>query len=198
MKKIILLLLIYVAYPNNALAYQSTMDTGEIVPSGKYRVLGDLQYLSDPNGLNIEGGFDAGVNESSNIRVIAGAGSVNFHTGLFYKWIPFPDTKSQPAIGVMAGGSWARYGGESYPGVRIHPLVSKKFDTDIGLLTPYASLPFGVVSGPKKNTFPFQLTVGSEWKPKEVEDFTLLLELGLNINEAANYVTAGILYYIPE
>jgi hypothetical protein len=187
-----------IAMSSNAFAYQSVFDTGEIVPAGKYRVMGELQYLGDPSGLNLTAGMDAGVNESSNIRAVAGVGSVNLYAGVFYKWVPFPDTDTQPAIGIMGGGTWARYDGENYPGIRIQPIVSKKIDTEFGFINPYASLPFGVISGPRNNTFPFQFVVGTDWKPVDVENFSFLLEVGLNVNESASYVSTGLLYYIPE
>lgn len=179
-------------------AYQEVMDTGEIVPGGKYRILGDLQYFGDPSGLNITAGMDAGVNDSSNIRAVVGVGSVNFQAGLFYKWIPFPDSDTQPAIGIIGGGTYARYDGDGYPGFSIRPITSKKIDTEFGFITPYVSLPFGVISAPKRNLFPFQLVVGSDWRPVDVDSFTILFEIGLNLNEAASYASAGILYYLPE
>jgi hypothetical protein len=181
-----------------AQAYFSTMDTGEILPTDHYRILSELQYVGDPSGLNLVGGFDAGVSQSSNIRVLAGVGSVSFQTGLFYKWIPFPDYGDQPAIGLMVGGVWARYHSENYPSLRVHPLVSKSFETDYGKLTPYASLPFGVTSGPTKNTYPLQLTLGGEWKPIDIESWRFMAEVGMNLNESFNYISVGATYFFDD
>jgi hypothetical protein len=184
------------SFPSNA--YLSTLNNGDVVPEGKYRVLGELQYLGDPSGAGVTAGMDTGINDSSDLRVIAGVGGVNFHAGMFYKWIPYPDTENQPAIGVMAGGTWARYNGDDYPSFRIHPLVSKRFDTDYGLVTPYASLPFGITAGPKDNTFPTQLAVGAEWKPVDMKGFSFMAELGLSLNESSGYASAAVLYDLPE
>jgi hypothetical protein len=152
--------------------------------------------LSDPNGLNLNAFFDAGVSDSSNVRAVLGFGSVSFNTGVFYKWVPIPDYENQPAIGIMVGGTWARYNGENYPSLRFHPIISKAFESDIGRFTPYATTPFGITAGPKKNTFPFQLAAGTDWKPGGLEKMHFMIEMGLNLNEAFSYVSlAGVLYF---
>jgi hypothetical protein len=179
-----------------AQAYFSTMDTGEILPTGQYKLGVEPQYISDPGGLNVNSFFDAGVSEDSNIRVVAGVGSVSFNTGLFYKWVPIPDYGDQPALGIMAGGTWARYRNENYPSLRFHPIVSKAFEGGIGKFTPYASLPFGITAGPNKNTFPFQLVAGTDWKPTFFEKIHFMTEIGLNLNEAFSYISfAGVIYF---
>jgi len=193
-----IILLTTLLWVSQAHCYFSTMDTGEIIKSGQYRAMADLQYVGDPSGLNLGGAFDAGVSESSNIRALAGFGSVSFTAGLMYKWVPFPDYQNQPAIGIMAGGVWARYEGENYPSLRIHPIVSKDFEIDIGKLTPYASLPFGVTSGPRRNTFPLQLALGSQIKLLDFPDWAFLAEVGLNLNESFSYGTVGAAYYFDE
>ncbi|MGE3975928.1 MAG: hypothetical protein AB7F59_15495 [Bdellovibrionales bacterium] len=196
---ILLAFLCALPFTNNAYAYFSTMDTGDILPSGQYKLGVEPQYVSDPSGLNLNSFFDAGVTESSNIRVVAGVGSVSFNTGLFYKWVPIPDYQNQPAVGLMVGGTWARYKSENYPSVRFHPIVSKAFDTNIGLLTPFAALPFGITAGPSRNTYPMQLAVGSDWKPDGLEKVHFMVEMGLNLNEAFSYVSvASVIYFDDE
>jgi len=190
--------LIFPFFSHEALAYFSTMDTGEVLDSGHYRVLAEPQFISNPSGFNFTGGMDAPLTESMNIRALLGVGSVNFHSALLLKWIPFPDFDQQPAIGLITGIGWARYDSESYLSFRGGPIISKKFETDIGLITPYVATPFAVVSGPGDNTFPFFLEAGGEWRPEGLENLRFLTEIGLNLNEAFNYVSFGVLLYFDE
>ncbi len=75
--------------------------------------------------------------------------------------------------------------------------MSKNLETNYGKIVPYAGLPFGIVAGPKKNTFPCQFMTGAEWFPID-SPVSILAELGLNLNEASSYVSAGVLYFLPE
>ncbi|WP_289445200.1 hypothetical protein, partial [Klebsiella pneumoniae] len=79
-------------------------------------------------------------------RGLVGVGSDEFfYTGLFVKYVPFPDTEDQPALGLIGGATFGReevsLEKEEVLTLRVSPLLSKDFETDIGLVTPYASLP---------------------------------------------------------
>lgn len=146
--------------------------------------------LTDNTGFNIGAHFDFGFNQSSNFRALLGAGSTNFYSGVFYKWIPIPDYNDQPAIGLTAGVLYASLdGGNSSLSFRLQPLISKKFQADWAELTPYASLPFGLATSQGDTIYPLQFVVGSEIKPHELKKLSFFAEFGLNISRAFNYVT---------
>lgn len=184
-------------FNHQALAYFSTIDTGEILSQDKYRASAETQFLtSSGSGLNVNGRFDLGINEESNLRALVGLGSTDFHTGVFYKWIPIPDYENQPAIGFLAGPTFAHWDGESYIGARVHPIVSKAFDTEIGVFTPYGSIPFGLVSGNDETFVPVQLTLGSEFKAIDLQNIRFFAELGFDLNKSFSYISfAATLYF---
>lgn len=180
-------------------SYYSTIDTGELLPKGRYRSSIETNVVTnDMNGLNLVGRVDMGFNESSNFRALIGAGAVGFQTGLLYKWIPIPDYENQPAIGLLGGFVFARDEGNNFLSLRVHPLISKKLKSEAGLFTPFAALPFGITTTKAKNTFPMQFTAGSEWKPNDWKYVSFMAEVGVNLHESFGYVSAAVLVLFDE
>ncbi|RME17110.1 MAG: hypothetical protein D6797_03130 [Bdellovibrio sp.] len=180
------------SYSLPLMAYYSTLTTGNLLPEEAVDFTGELQFLTDKSsGANIVGRLDGGLNEDMNWRGEFGIGQTDFHFGGFVKWIPFPDWKKQPALGVMAGGYFARYSSLNEISLRIHPLISKNFQTDFGRLTPYGSLPLGLRSYDGETVFPLQLVVGTEFQHKKLKDFSFLVELGFNLANAPSYLSLG-------
>ncbi|MEK7357428.1 MAG: hypothetical protein AAB250_13330 [Bdellovibrionota bacterium] len=176
-------------------AYFSTIDTGEMVPKGKYQVSVEPQIIfNEFDGFNVVGRFDTGINADSSARVLLGVGKVDYQVGGFYKYVPFPDTSNQPAIGGSVGMVLARANGVTMTSIRFQPLVSKKFETEIGDLIPYASLPLGITFTTNQTTMPVQLVVGSELRPLNMKDLSFFAELGLNVTKAFGYVSGAIAY----
>jgi len=180
---------------SNANAYFSTLDTGRVIQPGQYRALLEPQIIFNRyDGFNLIGHFDTGVTEDQSVRGTLGFGEVGFQLGASYKWIPFPDAATQPAIGGIAGVSFARIDDKTAFSLRFAPLASKSFETEIGDLTPYASLPIGVTTYDGETLIPVQLAVGSEWKTLNFQNLKFMAELGLNLNEAFSYISAAITY----
>ena len=187
-----------------AFAYFATMDNGDILSEGKYRLMAGPQVVfnGENDGANFAARFDMGTTKSSNMRALVGAGATDFFGGLFYKWIPYPDTKNQPAIGLMGGFIFSR---EKYDDVkkdaisfRLHPIISKQFETDIGILTPYTSLPFGVTFVKGTTTYPIQLVGGTEFKPYTWQNISFFGEFGLDVSKAFSYIEVAIAFYFDE
>ncbi|MCM2280997.1 MAG: hypothetical protein NDI61_04035 [Bdellovibrionaceae bacterium] len=188
-----------VLVPTTAQAYFSTMDTGEVTQPGHYRTILEPQFiLNKYDGVNLIGRFDTGLADDKAVRAIVGFGEVDFQLGAFYKWIPFPDSEGQPAIGGSAGVLYGRAGDETELSLRFHPLVSKHFETEIGDLTPFVSLPLGITTRDDDTFVPIQLAVGSEWKTLNWENLRFMAELGLNINKAFSYLSFGLVYEFDE
>ena len=199
MKKIILTLAI-LCFSTNALAYFSLMDTGNVKEVGEYRIMGEGQILLDsPKGFNLNGRFTTGYDEDSEIQIEAGVGSIDFYLGAFWKWVPFPDTDEQPAIGARFGVTFADVNDYSTYGFNITPLVSKKFSTEIGKISPYAGLPIGLQKNTLDTFLSMQAAVGVEWIPDEwtfdyLQNIHFLVEYGVEIDDAFNYFTFGATY----
>ena len=185
---------------STSFGYYTTMDNGEIIKKGQYRIVAEPNVVfNDLQGLNMVAKFDMGFNESSNFRGVLGAGAVGFQTGLLYKWIPIPDFEDQPAIGLLGGFIYARNAGISYLNLRLHPLVSKKFETENGIVIPYVAFPFGVTTSEGKATYPLQLTVGSEWQPTSFKNISFMGEVGIDLHESYSYIAvAGLLRFDEE
>ena len=182
-----------------AQAYYTTMDTGEIVQKGSYRLMTETNVVfNDLSGLNLVGKFDLGMNESSNFRFLLGGGAVGFQTGVLYKWIPIPDFENQPAIGILGGFVYARNEGVNYLNLRFHPLISKKFNTSSGKFTPFAALPFGFTFTKEATKFPMQLALGTEWQPKSLKKLSFMLEGGFNLHESFGHIAFAALLAFDE
>jgi hypothetical protein len=198
MRSLIILLLMICS--QSSLAFFSLMDTGEVKKQDEYRVLGEGQILFDsPEGFNLNGRFATGLNDESEIQFEAGVGSIDFYMGAFLKWVPFPDTSSQPAIGFRGGLTFAQINDYSRYGFNITPLVSKKINSDMGDFSPYSGLILGLQKDVNDTYFSMQLALGLEWSPSEsqfssLQDFKFLLEYGIEIDDAFNYLSFGANY----
>lgn len=177
---------------SNALAYFSTIDTGELVAPGEYQVSFEPQYIFTRfSGMNAVARFDTGINDASSVRGVLGFGTVNFQLGGFYKWVPFPDTETQPAIGGEVGAFIARVPQGTEYSFRFHPLLSKRFETEVGDVIPYGSIPLGVTSRPDKTVLPVQLVAGTEFRPLNAKNLSFFGEVGADVNEAFGYVSVA-------
>jgi hypothetical protein len=186
-----------IGYSAPSQAYFSHIDTGELLAPGGYQVGIEPQLvLSRFEGLNAVGRVEMGINDSSSAQGLLGIGTVDFQVGAFYKFIPFPDTANQPAIGGKVGLIIARNGGETETSVRLHPMLSKRFETEIGDLTAYGALPFGVTNrtGGAGNTTPVQIAAGAELRTLDWPRMSFFSELGLNVNDAFSYLSFAAAY----
>jgi hypothetical protein len=183
-----------------AFAYFNTLDTGEVIQPGHYRAMIAPQVIFNKfSGATVSAAFDTGVDEDQSIRALVGFGEVDFQLGGLYKWVPFPDVADgQPAIGIIGGVVWAKIGDDNALSLRLHPIVSKKFESEVGDFTPYVSLPFGLTDYRDDTFAPIQLVGGTEWKTLHFENLTFMAELGLNLNKAFSYVSAAAVWYFDE
>lgn len=181
----------------NSLAYMSTAESGELVPSGQMRLGFEPQFVSG-GGTNLSGYLDGYVNESSSFRLVLGSGDTDFQTGLYYKFIPFPDFDNQPAMGVRVGFVFGRDGDTSALTFVAQPLISKKFDTEIGRFTPYASLPFGSTAVKSESFNPIQLTLGSEYFTPEYEKVLFGGEVSFDIQDSFSYISFFVSFAMDD
>lgn len=183
-------------------AYYSTLDNGEVLKEGQFQAMFAPQLIfNNYDGGNFTGRLDMGLMEGVSARGILGFGKVDFQIGGMVKWIPYPDTASQPAIGGEAGLIVARIGSLTQYSIRFHPLLSKKFELEIGDLIPYGSLPLGVTvqSGGVDETFvPVQLVAGAELRPLDMKNWSFFGEIGVNVTRSFGYVTAAIAYRFDD
>lgn len=180
--------LVLTSYSSPSFAYYSTIDTGEILDEGQYRTSLESQFITDPgDGINLVGRFDAPIDDETNWRVLLGFGETDFQLGGFVRWTPIPDLENQPAISLLGGVLYAREGGDGELSLRLHPIISKKFQLELGDLTPYASLPFGLRSYKDDTDIPLQLAIGTQFKPLSFEKISFAGEVGFDLSDAYTY-----------
>jgi hypothetical protein len=178
-------------------AYFSHIDTGDLMAKDAYQVILEPQLiLSQFEGFNAVARIESGIDDSSSYQGVLGIGKVDFQVGAFYKFIPFPDTANQPAIGGKVGFLIARNGGETETSIRFHPMVSKRFATEIGDLTAYGALPFGVTNrtGGTPNFTAVQIAAGAELRTLDWPRMSFFTELGINANDAFSYLSFAAAY----
>lgn len=202
----ILSLLLLMGLHGYSSAYTSVMDNGEIMSAGEFKMTGESQFItSEHGGMNLSGRFDGGINEEMGYRGQFGFGKTDVFMGGLVKYMPFPDTDTQPAIGFNAGLLYARNSGNSVTTVRFEPLASKQFDVTFGKVTPYTSLPLGLrtgerdINGDNKSSLQMQFALGSQIKVQQWKNLQFLGEVGLNLKDAPSYISIGaVLYFDPN
>lgn len=178
---------------STAHAYLSMGESGELVPMGKYQIGVEPQLmLNNGDGANFDAFFDAPINESTSARILIGAGTVDFNGFASVKYVPFPDVDNQPAIGIRGGIGVNRINGNNGIDLQVAPLVSKKTDTDIGLMVPYFALPLTYTSNSNDSFTRANVAIGSEWHSPQVPEVTFGAELGLDLNRSYSYISAFV------
>jgi hypothetical protein len=186
-------------------AYYEVLDTGEVLAPGHHKITGGLQALTDDGGANMTGIFDTGLQQDWGLRGIVGFGKTDYSLGGMVKWVPIPDVEGQPAVGLNAGLTYARWNDANELTFRFEPLVSKKFMIDTAAITPYASVPIGVrvrnsnradVDDDTQTTF--QLALGSQLQVEQLKNLQFIAELGLDLDHAFPYVSVGALFYFDN
>jgi hypothetical protein len=178
---------------SQAFAVLEVGESGEVTGQGMNRVgLVPQVKTSNGGGANISAFFDSGLNDSTSARLWAGTGDTDFDLGGSLKWVPIPDYENQPALGLRGSAFYLRDGSVSSSVLRVEPLISKKFDVDIGELTPYASLPLMVQTRDSSSTTEMQLTVGSEYVHPDVKKLRFGAELGFDLKDSFSYIAAYV------
>ena len=187
------------AFSLPSFAFYTTQESAEVTKPGTYKIGGEPQVmLAGGSGLNLSAFVDRGLTDSTSVRGYLGFGDIDFVAGVSYKWIPYPDYQNQPAMGLKVEGLYGREGNNNIFGVKLHPLISKKFDTDAGLFIPYGSIPIGTVSIGSKNDFTVQLVGGTEFISPKLERWHFGAELGVNASNSVGYIASYVEYLLDE
>src|SRR4051812_42059639 len=124
---VLLLIMFAMLVSNKSFALLEVGESNEILPVGHYRVGSDLQLkVSDGSGANVSGFFDYPINDESSARGLVGFGETNFYVGGSYKWVPYPDLETQPAVGAKVEALLGQKDSQGLTHIRIAPIVSKR------------------------------------------------------------------------
>ncbi len=190
--KSILILTILLAFANQSFAYFTLNESAEIPANGQGQI-GFLPQFFTNNGQGVEAGvfFGSKLMEDTSYRISAGFGQVDFFTQGSVKYVPFADHDNTPAVGIRGAVIYGKKAGDSTTAIQLTPMASKKFDTEIGPLTPYLgySVDFVTGTGATTSTTASQLHAGTEWVWEAHPDFLWSAELGFNLKDAPSYVS---------
>jgi hypothetical protein len=179
-----------------ALAFLAISESGEITPPGTFRIGVEPQLrISDGSGGNVGFFVDSAVNDEWSWRGQLGTGDTDFWGSASAKWIPIPDLDSQPAIGLRPEVAFGRDESESFTVFRLAPMISKKLDTEIGVITPYIAVPIGIFAWQGKSDTISQFVVGSEGKFEEMPTLLFTAELGMNMSKTFSYIAGSISFF---
>ncbi|MGZ3691740.1 MAG: hypothetical protein ACXVAX_09560 [Pseudobdellovibrio sp.] len=159
----------------------NVLETAEILPAGQNRIgFAPQLYLGNGGGLDTSAYLDIPVDRDMNARFELASGTTDFWASGALKWVPYPDYEKQPAIGVKAQFMVMRDNNSNFYNTQITPLVSKKYQSKIGQIIPYAGLPMTLVYNTSTNNFIMtKLCIGSEWTNRP--DFQTGIELGIDL-----------------
>lgn len=185
---------------SNVWALSETHNTADLVPTDRPRVLFAPQIItSDGSGVNFLGHADIGYNDHSDLRLSLGLGETDFSFSGKFKWAPIPDAGQQPAMALILGSTYASDNGSNQLHLQATPLISKKFNSDHGLLNPYVALPLALVFQEGNDPLATQLTIGTEWTPKNLQyPWSFLAEIGFDLNESFTYISAAWTFQIEH
>lgn len=180
---------LFFLFPLSSYSYLTTLESGEVLPlSDKRFELIPQIITSDSSGLNVDVAYNTAWKEDMSSRFQVGSGKMDIHLGGSFKWIPFPDVKQQPAIGVRGSLWYARYKDENYMTFSGAPLVSKKVEQEVGLFVPYVSIPINYTLNRQRNYFSQQFVIGTEFFSPRAKDWSWSGELGLNLKDSYSYI----------
>lgn len=182
-----------------AFADYAIFDTGEIVKPKTYKLTANSQHLTESGGMNITARIDTGLTEEFGVRGFLGTGKTDVFVGAMAKWMPFPDTDSQPAMGVAAGIHYIKDGDLRDMVVRLEPMISKRVEVGTAVLTPYGSVPVSIISREvneeSDDEVGTQFVVGSQLQLDKWKNLQFMAELGVELNEAPSYFGVGAIFY---
>lgn len=183
--------------------YYDVLDTGEVMPKGSYKVTTDAQVITDLGGGNVGGKFDMGIDDQFGARALAGFGTTDYYMGGLFKWMPVPDIEGQPAVGGNIGLTYAKWHDGTETTFRFEPLVSKKFNVQGAVITPYGSLPMGLrmynsSTHDNSTLLAFQLVAGAQVQVEQWKNLQFMAEVGLNLDNAFSHISVAAVWYFDD
>lgn len=166
--------------------------SSQILKKGELDALGALQFFSgDESGTEFSGTIDVPFRRDTNLRFSVGTGTLSFFTSALIKWVPIPDIKKQPAVGLLGGIEYASEDSLDFLMARATPFVSKSFNWEYGTLEPYTAVTLALLRVDTEATddteFASQFIVGSKIKFEALPYMSFSLEGGFKLKELDNY-----------
>ena len=189
----------------SAWGYYAVLDNAEVLPEGRYKLTGDLQFFTEDSGMNAGGRFDVGFGDEFGMRGIVGFGETDIFVGGMFRWVPVPDVDNQPAMALNMGVIYGKDSSVRDLSFRLEPMLSKKIEIQTSVLTPYAALPVSMRIRNSDNPHvdedtevAFQLVLGSQIQLEQWKNLQFMAEFGFDLDNAPGYVAAAAVFYFDE
>jgi|GEM_PF-2632740 len=169
------------ASPSQARLPLGNADTAEILGQNQMRAQGETQYASQGGGqlLNFRGRFSANIQNDSDIQGELSFSPEGYTMAGFWKWVPYPDTVSQPAAGARMGFFYGRSEGQTIYGLQGAPTISKIISMGrLGQLIPFAALPVALESRTDSTSLRVKVSAGTQYTHPSLDRFHFLMEYG--------------------
>ena len=196
MKKSLAAFLIVSLFSAPAWCYLSILNSAD-VPNSSQAGLQFQSITAEGGGALFNGFYEVPYSDEMAARYSFGLGEFDFNAGAVLKWTPFPDTKTQPAVGFRAAFWYAKEASTSITTTQLAAMLSKRFNEDFGSFTPFGALALnfsnvsgGGASGSANST---QLSIGSELHHKNVENMFFTGEIGMSIKDATSFIAVAVI-----
>ena len=187
-----------------AVALVPFVDSGKLLRPGKFEVSAHTQVISqtEATDVNVFIQLDEGFlnRKDINARYFLGVGESGVLVGSFLKWIPFPDYRLQPAMGVSVGLAYQLFKfnlNAHYFNFYLRPFLSKEIETVVGKFIPYIAFPGSIrIKNFSQVQFPLRISVGMRGELFFISfhKFDFNFEFSTDITRAtASYFTVGLI-----
>ena len=173
-------------------------ETAESLPANTYQLLLSPAYLLNEGGAYLSGKIRYQPNDRFGVGFVFGSGSgeLGFQFGVEGIWHAFPQSRYQPAAALHVSGHFDRVARANFFALEVAPIVSQRFHTLFGELTPYGGLritpSFGI--GQPLNQISLKTSVGGEWVISGTEGLQVWSEVGIALVNSLDEIVVGLSY----
>lgn len=149
--------------------------------------------LTNGAGLGANIKYTHGFSDLLNLTGVIGTsgGPRKFRVGANLTFDFFPDIEGQPGIGIAASGMYYQLATVGQVEFQAIPYIHKSFQN--GEIEPFIAAPVGLALADGRYAGVTTVAFGSMFKT--MENFRVIVEFGLGLNNADSYVSGGFVYY---
>lgn len=185
------LVLLALAVPARA----GTFSMADFVAPGEFSIgIEPEVMLSDGAGFATNVKYTQGLTDNENFigTIGTGTGGREFRVGGAMTFEFFPDTASQPGMGLGAQAMYYRLADQGELETTAIPYIHKSFRAGGADVDPFFSLPVGFAFSNGQYQEITSASIGSLFKASE--HFSYVAELGLALHNTQSYVSGGVVY----
>lgn len=171
-------------------------DTAEVLGQNRLRAQGETQYAANQQSFNFRGRMAVNIQPDSDLQGELSFNGDAYWIGGFWKWVPFPDTPRQPAVGARMGFFYGRSEERNtFYGVQWTPTVSKIISVGkLGQVIPFAGLPLALENTTDSTTLMIKGTAGVEYTHPQWPLVHILMEYGQPLLNSDYHISFAVSY----